>query len=133
MEIKRRKSLQRDQILKIIKSSSDHPTALRIYDVLRKENPTVSMGNVYRNIRILIEEKLVKCREFGDGVEHYDAITDLHYHFVCEKCGIIQDFNIPLQNNIEIIAKENTNNIITGHTINFYGFCEKCKNIKDKE
>ncbi len=129
MNTNRRKSAQRKKIYSIIKNSFSHPTALYVYDTLRNEMPSVSMGNVYRNIKILIEEGRIKCREFGDGVEHYDAKTDLHYHFVCEKCNGISDFNMPVQNDIERIAKENSKNIISGHTIQFFGLCEKCKKL----
>ena len=130
MNTKRRKSKQREMIYTIIESTDTHPTALTVYDELRKEMPTVSMGNVYRNIKILIEEKRIECREFGDGVEHYDAITELHYHFVCKKCNTISDFNIPVQKEVIEIAQKATKNTITGHTIQFYGICENCKNIK---
>ena len=78
MEKVRRKSKQRDRIYELIKSSSEHPTAGWIYNILRKDSPSVSMGNIYRNIKILIEDGLIKAREFSDGIVHYDAITAAH-------------------------------------------------------
>ena len=90
------------------------------------------MGNIYRNLKILTEEGRVQYRDFGDGKEHYDANTDLHYHFICEKCGSISDFRMPEQTYIEEEAKKLTNNLITGHTIQLFGLCENCKkgNVK---
>ena len=122
----RRRSAQREKIYTIIKARADHPTAAQIYDALRKESPAAGMGNVYRNIKILIEEGRVKRREFGDGVEHFDAITDLHYHFVCEVCGAITDFPLPVQADLEAAARKLTGKAITGHTIQFFGVCETC-------
>ena len=43
------------------------------------------MGNVYRNINILIENGLIQASEFGDGIVHYDAIVSIHYHFICKE------------------------------------------------
>ena len=123
----RRKSVQRERIFEVIKNSRIHPTAIDIYDDLRKENPSISLGNVYRNIQILIEERRIISRKFGDNIEHYDSIVKFHYHFICENCQEISDFNFPVQNNITRQAQEKTGHNINGHTINFYGLCEKCK------
>jgi Fe2+ or Zn2+ uptake regulation protein len=123
----RRKSTQREKIYHVIKSSTSHPTAQWVYDQIRKELPSASMGNVYRNIKILIEQGRILSRNFGDDIEHYDAITNMHYHFICNKCGSISDFNMPIQTGIEEEAKKRTNNLITGHTIQFFGLCKKCK------
>lgn len=129
-EIRRRKSRQRELIFNTIKMSPAHPSALQIYDAVRRSMPSVSMGNVYRNIRILIEEGRIRSRDFGDGVEHYDAITDRHYHFICESCGAISDFAMPFREDLEEAAKHLTDGVITGHTIQFYGLCNNCKNRK---
>ncbi|MCU0373081.1 MAG: transcriptional repressor, partial [Ignavibacteria bacterium] len=51
----------------------------------KNEIKSLSIGNVYRNIRILIEQGLIINRDFGDGIEHFDAMTQIHYHFICEK------------------------------------------------
>jgi Fur family transcriptional regulator, peroxide stress response regulator len=129
----RRKSKQRERIYNIIKDTPSHPTAQWIYDMLRKEMSSVSMGNMYRNIKILIEEGRIKSRELGDGIDRYDAITDLHYHFICNKCKSISDFMMPIQIDVEKTAKKNTKNIITGHTIQLFGLCENCNKIKSKK
>ena len=131
MNIKRRKSVQREKIYKIIKNSTLHPTALWVYDLLKKEIPSISLGNVYRNIKILIEKGRIKSRDFGDGIEHYDAITNFHYHFICEHCNRISDFMFPVQNNITKMAQKKSKHYITSHTVQFYGICYKC-NKKNK-
>lgn len=127
MKTKRRKSRQRDRIYKLIKSSSEHPTAPWIYDKLRQELPSLSMGNVYRNINILIEDGRIISREFGDGIFHYDVIVSNHYHFICKECTTITDFSLPVQDEITKMAQKETKNIIKSHTIQFFGICEKCK------
>ena len=53
---KYRKSKQRQKILEILKSTEMHPTATWIYDQLKKEYPSLSLGNVYRNLNILVEQ-----------------------------------------------------------------------------
>lgn len=126
----RRKSKQRERILEIIQKCSEHPTAQGIYEVLKKEIKSLSMGNVYRNIRILIEQGLVVSRDFGDGIERFDAMTHAHYHFICEKCKSVTDFIMPVQDLITRNAQKVSKHTVTGHTIQFYGICEKCKKRK---
>jgi len=126
MEKIRRRSRQRERIFDLVRFSSNHPTAQWIYETLKVEIPSLSLGNVYRNISILVEEGLLISREFGDRIEHLDAITEKHYHFICDKCKAVTDFSLPVQEMIIKKASKISGHLITGHTINFYGICEKC-------
>lgn len=130
MKTIRRKSRQREKIYELIKSRMDHPTAQWVYETLKKEMLSLSIGNVYRNIKILSEQKRIISREFGDGIEHYDAITEIHYHFVCEKCKTVSDFSMQIQDIITEKARKMSKHSIKGHTIQFFGICEKCKKLK---
>jgi Fur family peroxide stress response transcriptional regulator len=132
MLLKRKKSKQRERILELIQASEDHPTAQAIYETLKKEIQSLSMGTVYRNIRILMEQGLITGRDFGDGVEHLDPITHIHYHFICTGCKSVSDFTMPYQESITRKAQKISKNTITSHTIQFYGICIKCK-IRKKE
>jgi Fur family transcriptional regulator, peroxide stress response regulator len=122
----RRKSAQRERIYEIISAGKDHPTALRVYDLLRKEMPTVSLGNLYRNIGILQEDGRIAGRDVGDGVVRYDAVTSDHCHFVCERCGSVSDFDMPLHRELTEEARRKSIHEIRGYTIQFHGVCRKC-------
>jgi Fur family peroxide stress response transcriptional regulator len=122
----RRRSAQRERIYEIIRGTSEHPTAVRVYETLRREMPTASLGNVYRNIKILVEAGRIASRDFGDGVEHFDAVTGLHYHFICEQCGGVSDFQLPVKHDVIKLAQRYTKHKITGHTIQFFGTCATC-------
>jgi Fur family peroxide stress response transcriptional regulator len=128
----RRKSRQRERIYEFIRSRMDHPAAQSVYGALKNEMPSISLGNVYRNINILVEEGRITRREFGDGIEHYDAIPGLHYHFMCDTCKTVIDFPMPPQEMITKKAREMSNFNISGHTIQFYGTCDKCRRKEKK-
>jgi Fur family peroxide stress response transcriptional regulator len=125
--MQRRKSGQREKIYRLIAQSQAHPTAQWLYDVLKREMPSLSLGNLYRNLAILVEDGRINRRDFGDGQEHYDAITMAHYHFVCEQCGAVSDFAMPVQDNLTAEARKITPHSITGHTIQFFGICHSCR------
>jgi Fur family transcriptional regulator, peroxide stress response regulator len=126
----RRKSRQRERIYEFIRSRMDHPTAQHVHAALKKEMPSISLGNVYRNINILVEEGRITRREFGDGLEHYDAIPGLHYHFICDTCKMLTDFPMPLQDLVMKKARGMSRHRISGHTIQFFGTCDTCRKRK---
>jgi Fur family transcriptional regulator, peroxide stress response regulator len=122
----RRTSGLRTRIYDFISRSSRHPHAQLIYESLKKEIPSLSLGTVYRNLGILIEDAKIQRRDFGDGLEHYDAITRPHYHFLCEQCGTVTDFDMPVQDAVTSRAQKLSPHTITSHTIQFGGVCESC-------
>ena len=95
MASKLRKSKQRDRILELLRSDHIHVTANWIYDQLRGEFPTLSLGNVYRNLNILVEQGEANRLGFGSTFDVYEAKRDHHVHFVCESCGRIEDIDVP--------------------------------------
>ena len=62
----------------------------------------------------------------GDGVDHFDATTTPHYHFICKDCGSVTDLEIPIMHSIDTVAGENFKGQINGHVTYFYGTCEHC-------
>ena len=122
-----RKSKQRKRILELLRSTGSHPTADWIYDQLKKEFPQLSFGTIYRNLSILIEQGLVKKIHFGSTFDRFEANVQPHYHLVCESCGKIMDFNLPIYNDLNTQAKQQTSFSISYHKLEFFGTCEDCK------
>jgi len=130
---KLRPSKQRDRILELLRHTGIHPTAQWVYDQLVKEFPHLSMGNVYRNINILLKQGLIKKIDFGSTFDRLDANTSRHYHFVCETCGAITDLQIPYDPLLDRRVNTNTHFEVNRHKIQFYGQCEKCADKTKKE
>ena len=49
-------SKQREEIINILKESYSHPTAEEVYLLAKEKNPNISLGTVYRNLKLLTEE-----------------------------------------------------------------------------
>jgi Fur family transcriptional regulator, peroxide stress response regulator len=125
-EQRRRKSRQREMLYETILSGAAHPTAQDVYEHLKKDIPTLSLGNVYRNIAILLEEGRIRGEDFGGGTVRYDAGAEAHYHFVCKSCGNVGDFSMPVLTNLTETARRFTSHRIHGHTLRFHGVCASC-------
>lgn len=119
-------SRQREAVLTYLRSTKSHPTAETVYLQIRKEFPRISLGTVYRNLNLLAEQGEILRLSCGDGVEHFDATVRPHHHFICRKCGVIMDLEMPPIDSIDEMADENFSGKIEGHEIYFYGTCNNC-------
>lgn len=122
-------SRQRELIKEFLMGRKDHPTADTIYKNVRRLNPNISLGTVYRNLTLLAEDGEINRLSLGDGVDHFDADTSPHCHFMCRKCGCVLDLNLEKES-VESITQEaaaHFDGYIAEHTICFYGLCPHCK------
>jgi len=124
--IKFRQSKQRNRILELLRSTASHPTADWLYEQLKKEFPRLSLGTVYRNLSTLIDQGLVKKIHFGSTFDRFEANIQPHYHLICESCGNILDFEMPIYDDLNQQAKQLTNFDIRHHKLEFFGMCEDC-------
>lgn len=118
-----RTSTQRYLILKIVNNNFNHLSALEIYEIAKKELINISLGTVYRNLNVLCDNNLIKRIKCNDNIDRFDNIYKKHYHFICNKCGKIEDVfdNLICENNIV------NNNIITEYDLVLKGICSMCQ------
>ena len=62
-----RYSYQRQRILEAVQSSTEHPTAVMIYDALKASLPKLSLGTVYRNLNQLADLGRIRKIPLPDG------------------------------------------------------------------
>ena len=123
-------SRQRDMILEFLMTRKDHPTADVVYMNVRQQYPNISLGTVYRNLTLLADIGEIQRLRLGDGVDHFDADTSEHYHFICNDCGSVIDLEMDSIESITEIAAKHFNGYVAGHVTHFYGSCENC--IREK-
>lgn len=119
-------SRQREAIKQFLCSTASHPTAETIYKHIRKEYPRISLGTIYRNLALLVSLGEIRKLTDQNGVDHFDADTSPHAHFVCSECSQISDLSVKLSSNLHKEVSSDFKGQIDGHTIYFYGRCEDC-------
>ena len=97
-------SRQREAIKTFLMTRKDHPTADVVYENVRKEFPNISLGTVYRNLTLLSDMGELLRLRVGDGMDHFDATTEPHYHFICHGCGRVIDLEMENLDSINEIA-----------------------------
>lgn len=118
-------SRQRELIYKTVCDKPLHLTAEGVYNRLKKENPKLSLGTVYRNLNTLCESGMLKRVEISKGPERFDGNLIAHDHLVCENCGEIVD--IPEEVVVDLSMIEAATGLtITGHSTIYKGLCPAC-------
>ena len=123
-----RRSRQRDCILHVLRQATDHPTASEVYDHLKPEFPSLSLGNVYRNLNILVEQGLVERIQSGSTFDRFEASRSPHFHFVCVNCGKIIDVDPPhsIHETLDRLVEQQIGMAPDRHRVEYYGVCSDC-------
>lgn len=120
---KLRATPQRIAVYKYLCENPIHPDVDTIYQSLIKDNPSFSKTTIYNSLQALEQKNLIIDVKIDNDRIHYDACTEMHGHFFCEKCKKIVDFKI---NKIESIETDNFD--IRQRDVYYSGLCERCRN-----
>ena len=121
-----KRSKQKEVIVRILKSTSSHPTADWVYEQARKEMPNISLATVYRNLKLMKDSGELLELDLGQGQSHYDGNTTNHYHFRCDRCGKLFDLELTVDTAIDDKIARETGHNITHHVLEFRGICKYC-------
>ena len=121
-----RMTRQKKLILEILRGTNLHPTADWVYEQARKVIPDISLGTIYRNLGHLKATGEIMELCYGSTFSRYDGNPQNHYHFVCKECGRVFDLDFPLLDELEERVSRRTALQITGHRMEFYGYCRGC-------
>jgi len=129
MQHKTRMTKQKKVIMDLLEGTDTHPTADWVYEEARKVLPDISLGTVYRNLRVLTETGIIQELNYGSTYSRYDGNPDLHYHFVCRICGRVLDVPVKVWENLNQEVAEATGWAVEQHRLEFSGICSECKRM----
>lgn len=128
-EAGRRLTSQRRLILDVLKESDEHLEADAVHDRAKKRAPSLSLATVYRTLALLKEMELVEEHRLGEGHSHYEAVQEEpHYHFTCQCCGKVIEFDTLLVAEIKRELCERKGIQITKAHLHLTGYCRDCQN-----
>lgn len=83
---------QRIVIYQATYKMNHHPTAEDIFKAIHKQNPSISMGTVYKTLETFVEENLLEKVFTREGHMRYETKTDNHGHIYCANTDEILDY-----------------------------------------
>ena len=122
---------QRRLIVETLQSMVSHPTAEELHAVVVQQDPSLHLSTVYRTLRWLEQEGLISTRNFGvDRQERFDpAIPSEHYHFICNACKQIIEFDSLLLNTIKAQFELHSGAIVETGSVELFGICANCREL----
>ena len=105
---------QRMRVLEAVYQLNNHPTAENILDHIRKNDPSIGSGTVYKVLEVLVEKNLIKKVKTEKDVMRYDGIMENHHHLYCIQCDYIEDYNNEKLDQLltEFFAENKIDNIV---------------------
>lgn len=94
--------------------------------MVRGDIPNISLGTVYRNLSVLVENGMLAKMELPGGVDHFEANTKRHYHVQCSVCGAIYDVELPLFGWLDDIIEQKTHIKADERYFLARGVCSDC-------
>jgi Fe2+ or Zn2+ uptake regulation protein len=122
-----RKSKQKEAIFRVLKGATSHPAAEWVYERVRREIPNISLGTVYRNLKLLKQERMISEFDLTGTLSRFDGEAQSHYHFRCEQCGYIFDVDEPVNKESDKRLAQKTGLKVSYHRLEFRGLCKDCQ------
>ena len=85
---------QRALILELLHSTSGHLTADEIFALARQRMPSIARGTVYRNLKLMEQDREIARLEMPAGPDRYDRTTAPHGHLYCDGCQKLTDIPV---------------------------------------
>lgn len=127
-----KRTAQRDLILDVFLRTEEHLSSEDLYNLVKKEDPTIGQTTVYRTLKLLTEAGLAREVRFGDGRTHYEHNYkhEHHDHMICVDCGkIIEFYSQQLEAIQDEMAKKHGFEM-TSHSLRMWGYCSECSKAR---
>jgi Fe2+ or Zn2+ uptake regulation protein len=118
---------QRAKVLDEVRQSQGHLTAGEIFERVRRRDPRIGYGTVYRSLHLLAEHGLIQELTFADQASRYDSRSERHDHVHCSSCGELVDVDVPEALMARHVAEERSGFSIFRHHTVFVGLCPVCR------
>ena len=117
---------QRLEIFREIASRVDHPGVEAVFRAVKERLPTVSLDTVYRTLWLLNDLGLITTLGPRREGVRFDPNLDRHHHYVCVRCGLVQDFVSPRLAALPVPAAVRGFGSVEGVQVEVRGLCRRC-------
>lgn len=110
---------------------------LTLPEILDAAEPTgsrsLAQSSAYRNIGELVNAAVVRRIDSGDDharFELHESLTGHHHHLICDRCGRIEDFEVPeeFEQQVDrlVAVASNRGFQVNAHRFDMVGRCAYC-------
>ena len=102
---------------------AEHPTVEELFVRVRARESNVGYATIYRTLKLLVDAGLAIPNRIGDDQTRYepDVPGEHHDHMVCERCGLIVEFEDPEIERLQEQIAERLGFRLRDHNMNLIG------------
>lgn len=117
---------QREIIFRTVYKMRSHPTPEAIYERVREQLPSISLGTVYKNLKTFLDTGLLREVSPMHGSLRVDANTEDHHHLVCTECRTVIDLDEKDLEPARLRVPLPEGFVLKRCAVEFYGLCPRC-------
>ena len=123
---------QRRAILHAVLDHDEHPTADRVYALLRQRRVRASRATVFRTLESLARLGVVTKASHPGVAVRYDGRGERHHHLVCVRCDRIVDFADEALDAVSVPDTRRLGFRVLDLQVELRGICRLCREQEDR-
>jgi Fur family peroxide stress response transcriptional regulator len=96
---------QRLVLYRTLMQMQDHPNPEQIFERVRVELPSISLGTVYKTLRVFLQSGIIREVSPHHGSLRIEPNSAQHHHFICLQCHAITDLE---QSEVDVLPLKNS-------------------------
>ncbi len=116
-------------IYDVIRSSTDHPTAEKIYLKLKSEGSGIVLATVYNNLARLVSDGKIRKISVEGCPDRYDR-AQKHDHMVCRGCGKLMDISF---SDLTSLLQSQMKEQLLDYDLRVSYVCEECRKMNQDQ
>ena len=123
---------QREVIFKAVVAAPGHYSPEQIHAVVKRRIPSVSLATIYNNLRLFVENGLLREVTPHAPSLRVDGNLETHHHLVCTRCKSVQDITGDFVDFKRLARQAPGGFDLTQPLIEVFGLCRRCsaKSVK---
>ncbi len=117
---------QRQEVYDALLGTTDHPSAVQVYSLVKERMPGISLATVYNCLETLARSGLVKQVNLDRGAARFCANRRTHGHFFCTDCGRVQDVDLPAAEELAQLWRLPKKAVVSQYEFSLRGLCPEC-------
>lgn len=107
-------------------SRHDHPSPEAVYESVRKQIPSISLGTVYKNIKTFVDSGLLREVSLHHGSARLETNLAPHHHLVCIHCKTIVDLDDEDLEPVRLKKRLPRGFSVQRYAVEVIGLCTRC-------
>ena len=117
---------QRVAIYQELLNSDTHPSADAIFQIVKRNFPSISFDTVNRTLSTFADIGIVDVVETFGGAKRFDPNVKIHHHLHCTQCGNVIDYYNRDLDDLAVPEDVHQQFLVISKRVVLKGICKAC-------